>query len=65
MGTLTSDIVPMASGTSPLNGEASIGWISYGDDFDKKPITFHPRCNPPLGALLQTVQFSVLPELVC
>jgi hypothetical protein len=35
-----------------------VGWVSRRDDFDKKPITFHPRRNPPPEILLQTTHFS-------
>jgi hypothetical protein len=29
-----------------------VGWVSRSDDFDPKPINFHPRCNPPSKVLL-------------
>jgi hypothetical protein len=29
----------------------AVAWVSRGDDFDPKPINFHPRRNPPLKGL--------------
>ncbi|MBW4617905.1 MAG: hypothetical protein KME17_00785 [Cyanosarcina radialis HA8281-LM2] len=38
-------------GIDRVAAELVVGWVSRGDDFDRKPINFHPRRNPPPKAL--------------